>query len=176
METMGVIRSRKSVRSYTGEPVSERELELVLYAAQAAPVVMADYNKFHLTVITNLGLLYEIEQAGRNLVRGTFSHPLYGAPMMILVSAQIHPGRENTMYSSAAMIVHNMALEATELGLGSCCIWYPIAAILVCPETLERLSLPEGFEPCCSIILGKTEEDFPERPVLTNRMPVHVIA
>ena len=60
--------AEKSVRSYTGEPVSERELELVLYAAQAAPVVMADYNKFHLTVITNLGLLYEIEQAGRNLV------------------------------------------------------------------------------------------------------------
>ena len=137
---------------------------------------MADYNKFHLTVITNLGLLYEIEQAGRNLVRGTFSHPLYGAPMMILVSAQIHPGRENTMYSSAAMIVHNMALEATELGLGSCCIWYPIAAILVCPETSIASDLRKVSNHAVLSYSGKTEEDFPERPVLTNRMPVHIIA
>lgn len=176
MDAMEVIRSRKSVRNYTGEPASEEELELVLYAAQAAPVVMADYNKFQLTVITHSGLLTDIEQAGRNLVKGTVKHPLYGAPTMILVSAKIHPGRENTMYSSAAIIIHNMALAATDLGLGSCCIWYPIAAILVRPDILEQLDLPDGFEPCCALTLGKTEEEFPERPVLTNRMPIHMIS
>lgn len=170
METLEALCSRKSVRNYTGEPVSDRELELLIYAAQASPVVMADFNKFQLTVITNVNLLDKIEAAGRRLVRGAFKHPLYGAPMMILVSAQIFPGRENTMYSSAAMIVHNMALEATELGIGSCCIWYPIAATLARPDILNRLNLPEGFEPCCSLIVGKTEETFPQREVLVNRM------
>ena len=53
MNTMDTTYSRKSVRSYTGESVTEAELTQILKAAYAAPVGMKAYNTLILTVVTN---------------------------------------------------------------------------------------------------------------------------
>lgn len=54
MNTMETICSRKSVRTYTGEQITEEQLNTILKAANAAPVGMGQYEGVHLTVITNL--------------------------------------------------------------------------------------------------------------------------
>lgn len=42
-------------------------------------------------------------------------HPLYNAPTLIVVSSKKpEPMMENVAYSNAAIMVHNMALAATE--------------------------------------------------------------
>lgn len=53
MTVQEAINVRKSVRSYTGEPVSEEELKAILMAGQSAPIGMAKYETIHLSVITN---------------------------------------------------------------------------------------------------------------------------
>ena len=170
MELFDALYSRKSVRSYTGEPVSEEELNAILKAAMAAPVGMGQYDAMHLTLIRDKEILSEIDKAAAEMFGAPASHPLYGAPMLILVSGKIAPGRENVIFSNAAMIIHNMALAATDLKVGSCDIWGAVAALNRSPEIVAKLSLPEGYKPCSGIIIGKTDVEFPLREIPKERI------
>lgn len=161
------------MRRYTGELPSDKQLEQVLSAAMCAPVVMADYNNVKIGVVTDPEALSYIDGAGKNLFGSkVMKSPLYHAPMLIVVSARIYPGRENAMFSSCAMIVHNMALAATELGLGSVCIWASITAVAHERHVHEMLRLPEGFFPCCALTLGQTPDTLPRRAVNPRKIEV----
>lgn len=48
---------------------------------------------------------------------------LFGVPTLIVISSKMAPPpNDNTVYSNAAIIAHNIVLEAVELGLGACYI------------------------------------------------------
>lgn len=171
MNTMETICSRKAVRSYTGESITAEELDTILKAANASPAGMGQFESLHLTVITNKELLGKIEKVTAAMFGKPDMHPLYNAPTLILVSSkEPAPMMENVTYSNAAIMVHNMALAATELGVGSCYIWGAVAAASHNPEILSKLKLPEGFIPCCAICLGKTEETYELREVPANKI------
>ena len=177
MNTMETICSRKSVRSYTGEGITAEELATILKAANASPVGMGQFDSLHLTVITNKDLLNKIDKATAAMFGKPDMHPLYNAPMLVLVSSkEPAPMMENVAYSNAAIMVHNMALAATELGVGSCYIWGAIAALGHNPEILSELKLPEGFIPCCAICLGKTKETYELREIPANKIAQTTIA
>lgn len=176
MNTLETLFARKSVRSYTGEMPSAEELGLVLKAANASPVGLKQYETLHLTVIKNPQLLAEIEAETAKLFGKPEMHPLYGAPVLVVVSGKIPaPGMENSAFSNAAIVAHNMAIAATELGLGVCHIWGTTAAMAKNPELTAKLGLPEGFAPNCSVCLGKTEEVYTEREIPTDRISQTVI-
>ena len=176
MQTLDAISNRKSIRSFTGEPVSQEELDKIIHAAQSAPVVMADYNNCILTVVQDPEVLGLIEDAGRALFNSdAMPHPLYGAPTLILVSMRIYPGREAAMFASAGAIVQNMSIAATDLKIGSCWIWASVTAVQGHRDIYERLGLPEGFTPCGSIILGRAEEPVGEPRDLGNPIQMMVI-
>ncbi len=176
MKTFEAICSRKSVRSYTGEGITADELNHIITAANAAPVGMGQYDGMHLTIVTNPELLKKIDQAGAAMFGKPDMHPLYGAPVFILVSTKT-PAKmmENVAFSNAAIIAHNMALEATELGIGACYIWGAVAAISSSPDVLKELNLPENFVPCCGIILGKTDYKYVLREIPANRIGKNTI-
>ena len=156
---------RKSVRTYTGESISKEELNIILKAADASPVGLKQYETLHLTVITNKDLLNKIETVAGAMFNRPDHHPLYGAPILILVSSKHMPMMENVMYSNAAIMSHNISLAATSLNIGSCYIWGATAAISKDHEFLKELNLPEGFIPCCGVILGKTNESFDDKEI-----------
>ena len=176
MKTFETICSRKSVRSYTGEGIAPDELQQILTAANASPVGRGQYEDMHLTIVTNPELLKKIDQAGAAMFGEPDMHPLYGAPLFILVSPK-RPVKmmENVAYSNAAIIAHNMALEATELGIGTCHIWGAAAAIAASPDILKELNLPEDFVPCCGIILGKTDYKYELREIPSNRISKNTV-
>lgn len=177
MNTMETIFSRKSVRSYTGESITAEELSTILKAANASPVGMGQFDNLHLTVITNMELLGKIEKATAAMFGKPDMHPLYNAPTLVLVSSkEPAPMMENVTYSNAAVMVHNMALAATELGVGSCYIWGAVAAVSHNAEILAEFKLPEGFIPCCAICLGKTDEKYEPKEVPANRISQNTIA
>ena len=163
---METLLKRKSVRSYTGENITEEELNIILKAADASPVGMKQYDSLHLTIVTNKNLLAKIEKsAGAMFGREDF-HPLYGAPMLILISSRQGPAHMvNVMYSNAAIMSHNISLAATNLNIGSCYIWGATASICNNEEILAELNLPEGFVLCCAVCLGKTNETFEEKEI-----------
>ena len=165
---LNTIYKRKSVRTYTGENISEDQLNIILKAIDASPVGMKQYDTLHVTIITNKELLNKIEESANKLFKREDYHPLYGAPMLILISSKKLENMENVMYSNAAIMSHNIALAATSLNIGSCYIWGATAALAKNEEILKELNLPDNFIPCCAVCLGKTSElyldqDIPER-------------
>ena len=171
MTMIETICSRKSVRSYTGENITAEELEVILKAANASPVGMGQFDSLHLTIITNKELLAKIEASAAAMFGKPDMHPLYGAPMLILVSSKKPaPMMENVAYSNAAIMAHNMALAATELGVGTCYIWGATAAMSRNPEVLAELKLPEGFVPCCAMCFGKTDVAYECREIPENKI------
>lgn len=177
MNTLETICARKSVRTYTGEPITKEQLNLILKAANAAPVGMGRYEDVHLTVITNAELLSKIDFAGAAMFGKPDMHPLYNAPMLILVSAKMPPDEamRNVTYSNAAIIVQNMVLAATERGIGVCHIWGATVATLNSPNILKELNLPEGFVPCCAVTLGKTDYTYEAREIPMDRISMNTI-
>lgn len=168
--------TRRSIRSYTGEPISEAELAYILDAAHMSPVGMAAFDSLHITVVRDPAFLAELNRATAETMNRPGFHPLYGAPMLIIVSSRF-PGtpNENSAYSNAAILVHNMALACAELGAGACHIWGAIRTLVTRPALLDRLRLPAGFVPCCALTVGKTKETYEERAVNRSRIAVEYL-
>lgn len=174
MNTLETIFSRKSVRSFTG-PVSEEELNTLLKSAYASPVGRALYDNVHLTVITKADLLGKIDTNAAAFFQNPAMHPLYNAPMYILVSAKLANPADNVGFSNCATIVENMALAAVALGLGACHIWGATMALSRNEELVKELYLPEGFIPCCGLIVGKTDEAYTERAIPAHKIHTNFI-
>lgn len=173
MNTFDTICRRKSVRAFNSTVVSDEALSKILLAANAAPVGMGLYENYHLTVIQNAGLLAAIDKAAADMFNDPVghAHPLYGATTLVLVSAKIpDPSMANSVYSSAATVVQNMSLAATDLDVGMCHIWGTVAALNTHPELVAKLGLPEGFIPCCGAALGGMDEGYAPREIPLNRI------
>ena len=175
MSIMNLLQQRKSVRTYTGEPVSRENLKALLDAANSAPAAMAQYDKVHITVIENPDLLDKIQKNAE----AVYQQPdmLYHAPTFIVISGQPYFGGQlgNMEYSNAAIAAHNIALAAADLNVGCCYIWGVTAALAQNPELIQALNLPEGFIPCCGIVLGQTEETYEPRDIPEGRIQVNYV-
>lgn len=170
MELSQAIFSRCSCRAYTDEPVSAQELDAVLAAANAAPVGMGAYPTVHLTVIRNEAFRSALSEATREFMKRD-GDPLYGAPVLVLVSAE--PAMPPTIeFQNTGAIMENMLLAATGLGLGSVYLMGAIAALKTKPELVEQLALPEGFVPIAAAALGHPAQPAarrePQRKIETN--------
>lgn len=162
MELQKVLNIRKSIRSYTGEGITDAQLERILTAAYEAPIGMKRYDSIHLTVITNPALLREIDANAAAASGDPSRHPLYGAPMMILVSSS---QTSNVASANVGIVIQNMSLAAVEEGVGHCDIYGAIRALVKNEELVAKLNIPEGFVPTGSIILGQTDEVYTARDI-----------
>lgn len=168
MNTLEAIYSRRSIRNFNGESLTENELNEILKAAYAAPVGRAQYDTLQLTVVSNKEYLDKVEAHMAAVVGNPNLHPFYGAPTVIVVSSTGPVGNVN--YSNAAIVAHNMALAATELGVGCCHIWGAIGVMNGNAELVKELNLPEDMVPCCAIALGHTNETYEIRQIPENRI------
>lgn len=158
MNTLEAIRMRQSCRAYKGEKITDKELDILLKAANAAPVEMSKYNEVKLTVIQNVDLINQIDSLGVKFFYNSIMHPTYGAKTLILVST-IKP-ESNLNYApfcNAACIVENMMLAATEMGLGSVYLLEIVAAINRNESMLKKLKIPEGFMISSAMAVGKAK-------------------
>ncbi len=172
MELTSVLNTRKSVRSYTGEAVSEETMNKILHAANASPVGRAKYETVRLTVIKSKEILAELERNTANVFKAENHSFLYGAPELIVVSTS---ETDNVGYSNAAIIAHDMSLAAVDEGVGVCHIWGCIIALQANEELIAKLGIPDGFTPACAVAIGKTNEVYAEREIPENRIAVNVI-
>ena len=166
MEFFQTLYSRKTVRSYSGDPITPEELSEILKAAYAAPIGRRRYDTLHLTVITNPAFLTEWERQVGMETGKEDAHPFYGAPTVVLISSVVDEDPYgNVNYSNAASIAQNMALAACNLGVGACHIWGAVRTLNNCPDLLCRLPIPEGMKPVCSVALGHTDEVYTLREI-----------
>ncbi len=176
MYTTDTLHTRKSIRTYTGQNVTDAELGEILNAAYVAPISMGSYESYHISVITNKELLDLIDIAGAKIFDKPGFKPLYNAPTLIVVSAKLTNGPlDNSIYSSSAILVHNMILSAVDLGIGSCHIWGAVMGINADSDLTSKLNLPEGFSPICGMTIGQSEELYTQKEVVNNKITTSFI-
>ena len=177
MDLLNGLFSRKSIRNYTDKMISDEELDVILKAANAAPVGRGRYDTLHLTVVSDPSLLKRIDELTAAYLGKPDAHPLYGAPLFIIVSVKENSGLpDNVSYSNAAIVAHNMALAAMSLEIGTCLIWGAIRAVNESQSILKELNFPQGFKPSCAITLGCTDEAYSLRDIPNNRLTKNFIS
>lgn len=168
MELSQAVFTRCSCRSYTNDPISDEQISSILAAGNAAPVGMGAYDTIYLTVIKNKEFIASLSKATCEFMNRE-DDPLYGAPVLILVSAT--PAKPATIeFQNTGTIMENMMLTATDLGLGSVYLMGAIAALKTKPELVAQLALPEGFVPIAAAAIGHPAQAIafriPEQKIL----------
>ncbi len=176
METMDAIAKRQSCRNFNNEPLSEEVLTKILEAGNAAPVAMKKYEDVKITVIKNPDIFKKMEEAAEKMLQKPDMHPLYNAPVVIVVSGKkMEGGQTPQPYCNAACIVENMSLAATDMGLGSCYLMGVIVATGLDEELCEEIKIPQGFVPCAGIALGYFAEAQEKRNLTTKKIQTEFI-
>ncbi len=174
MEALEAIYNRKSIRSYTGEQITKEQEEIILKAANASPVGLGQYGSVHLTIVKDRELINEINRAYGRYSGRPNANPLYGAPELIIVSVRLNSS-ENIAYANAGIVVHNMSLAATALGVGHVYISGALFAVNAYPELRKKLGIPNGFIPSAALAVGVTNETYTPREIYTNKISRNII-
>ena len=174
MDTLEAIARRKSTRCYKPEQIPETVLQQILKAGCAAPVSMANYDSLLITVVQNRELLDKINKASEEALfqmTGIRKNGDYGAQTLILVSSTpVHrPGAE---YTNAGIVIENMVLAATALGVDSVILGAAPAAISMDGAFMKELGIPEGHTPLLGAAFGYGAEETPvkEHTIAINRI------
>ena len=155
---LDVIMSRKSVRSYTDQALSDAQIETLLKAAMAAPTGM-NAQPWRFVVVR--------DQAVKNELAGPRGGMVAEAPCVIVVCGQTTMSRppfgqqggeavemENSLWpEDCAAATENLLLAAEALGLGA--VWtgcYPLPDRQ--PAVKAALGLPANVEPFAVVPVG----------------------
>ena len=123
--------TRRSVRKYKAEQISDEELAAVLKAGMYAPTAMGKQSPLMVAVQDKEDVARLSAMNGE--IAGRDGDCFYGAPTVVLVFAQA--GNRNGV-QDASLVMGNLMNAAHALGLGSCWI----------NRALETFELPEGRE------------------------------
>jgi nitroreductase len=157
-DTFSVIHARKSVRNFTGAPVSKADLENIIKAGMAAPTA-ANMQPWSFVVITERKILDDLA-AGL-----PYAKMLTKAGAAIIVCTE--PDKANGKSKDLAIIDaslagENILLAIEALGFGG--VWtatYPYADRL--KHVKEVLNIPEEVIPLNVIVIGvPTGQDKPK--------------
>ena len=141
------IHARKSVRTYTNEPVSQEQVETLLRAAMAAPSGM-NLQPWRFVVVT--------DEATKEKLAGGFNKMIAKAPVAIVVcgkTTRAMGGENRNWTADCAAATENLLLAAEAIGLGA--VWtacYPYEDRM--NPAIEALGLPEDVKPYCIVPVG----------------------
>jgi nitroreductase len=151
MDAIEVLMTRRSVRAYTDEPVSDDQLRKILAAGMQAPSA-GNQQPWHFVVLRrreHLDGLAGVLEIGKMLGQ---------APLGIVVCADV--GREQHKgywVQDCAAATQNILLACHALGLGA--VWigvYPRDERVAALRAL--LGLPATVTPLCAIAIGRPAE------------------
>lgn len=145
---LDVIMTRTSIRAFTGEPVPQEQLEVILKAGMAAPSAI-NIQPWRFVVVTDQEKIADI--FGKGPRSGMFTT----AGAVIVVCGETD---KTFWYEDCSAAAENILLAAHALGYGA--VWtagYP-AMERIAP-ICEALSIPEGVLPLCIIPVGVPAEN-----------------
>ena len=115
--TLNDILTRRSVRKYKSDMVSEELIRQIVEAGSYAATGMGKQSPIILAV-TNQEIRVQLSRINGKIM-GTDSDPFYGAPVVLVVLAD--KNRPTHVYDGS-LVMGNLMLAAHALGLGSCWI------------------------------------------------------
>lgn len=152
MNILDAINSRRSIRKYTNEPLSDKQLKTVLKAGFQAPSAH-NRNPIEYIVLRDR----EILEAITKFHPYTKMLPQAGCGIVVC-GDKSKQEREGFLVSDCSASIQNMLLAAHGIGLGG--VWcgiYPVAELM---EPLSKLlKLPENIIPIGIVTVGVPDEE-----------------
>lgn len=152
-EVIKALKTRRSVRSYKPEQITDEELWTVLEAGTWAPTAMG-YQDPWIVAVQNPELLKRISRMNAT-VWGRDIDPFYGAPTYVLVFAS-DPEKWKNGVPDGSLVLGNMMNAAHAIGLGSC--WINREREMFATEEgkalMQEMGLPEGLIGIGALALG----------------------
>jgi nitroreductase len=150
MDALDVIFTRRSIRQYTDEPVTEEQVKILLEAGMNAPSAN-NRQPWHFIVVDAR------EQLNAIMEVHPYSKMLEQAPLAIVVCADITRS-ERYWQRDCAAATENILLAARALNLGS--VWLGVYPKEERTKGITRLyDLPEHIRPLCVIAVGYPAEE-----------------
>jgi len=157
-DTLSVIHNRKSVRNFTGESITQDEIDILLKAAMAAPSAV-NCQPWEFIVVTDRKTL---DALGEALPYAKMIFKAGGAIIVCGVPAQAHKQMKEYAVIDSTLASQNILLAAEAIGLGA--IWtaaYPYPDRMMSVKTI--LNIPEDIIPLNVIPIGHPSgEDVPK--------------
>lgn len=159
MNAFDTMVTRRSVRSYTNDPIPDDVLSHVIEAGVYAPTGMNRQSPI-IVAITNRELRDKLSAMNARIM-GVDSDPFYGAPVVLVVLAD---RSVPTHVYDGSLVMGNLMNAAHEQGLGSCWI-HRAKEEFDSPEgkqILADLGIEGDYEGIGHCILGYTDGLEPE--------------
>jgi nitroreductase len=167
MEAIEAILSRRSIRRYTSQKVSDRVIKELLQAAMSAPSA-SNEQPWHFIVIHDQKILGEIPKFH------PYSGMLKEAPAAILVCVDLEVGTEGFLVQDGSAATENILIAAHAKGLGA--VWLGIYPLKERTTGMRKLlNIPERILPLSLISIGypaervSKEDRYQPSRVHTNR-------
>jgi nitroreductase len=146
--------ARRSIREYTNQKVSEKDIKTMLEAAMAAPSA-SNLKPWHFIVVTDREILDNLAEAH------PYSKTLVRAPLCIVVcgDTKISP---LFWVHDCSLATENLLLAITALGLGA--VWLGVHPSEERINSIRKvLSIPENIIPLNLIPIGHPAEQKESR-------------
>lgn len=196
---MKVIQDRRSVRSFTEEPISDKDLDLIMEAARQAPsgenaqpwrfiIVKDEIMRKKMGAIAGGGssrrftaeyVTQKMQERFANLQdeakkKAAFQKLTSGQVSAFMADAPVNIvvcGKKDVWDTpyDTSAAIENMLLMITALGLGACWVIAPCIDIRDEERIKELLNIPEGFKAVSILSVGHQTRPHKQRP----RLPIN---
>lgn len=164
---LSVLKSRRTVRSYTADPVGEQDLQELIDLAVLAPTGMGA-QPWAFTVVTNPEVMGRLNAIVLEILRAPqmqellateslqewISRPnadiFYGAPALVVISGNT---RAPSTTIDCQLAAENLFLAAHAKGLGTCYMGFLVMAA-ESPQVQKLLLVPDGHKLLAAAVIG----------------------
>jgi len=171
MDVESAIRARRSVKRFTGRPVTREELEPLFEAAVLAPnhrmtepweflVLGERARRAYGEALARRKARKVEDEAAKEAVRAKVRAEVMSVPAVIAVTTRLDPDPEirEEDYAATFMAIQNMLLVATSRGLGS---HIKTGKVMDEPDVREALGVPEDRRIVAVLYIGE-QADTPQ--------------
>jgi len=152
VDAMEAILTRRSIRKYTSEPVTDDEVKQLLRAAMHAPSA-GNQRPWEFIVIRDKETLNEITGIHK------YAQMLKQAQVAIVVCGDVKKQKYDGFWvQDCSAATQNMLLAATALGLGA--VWLGVHPVVERVEDLRKiLGIPVNVVPLSIVSVGRPGEE-----------------
>ena len=159
-DTLKVIKERRGCKTFKPEQIKDEELQAILEAGTYAATGRGMQSPIIIS-ITNKDMIDKIRKINLDIMGNPPIDPFYGAPQLCVVLAD---KSSMTYVYDGSLVIGNMMLAATSLGIGSRWIHRAKETFETeeGKEILKSLGIEGDYEGIGNCILGYPSEPLPE--------------
>ena len=158
-QVLECLETRRSIRKYKKEQITEEQLQAILRAGSYAPTGMGAQSPV-MVVVQDPELIRKLSRWNAEIM-GTDSDPFYGATTVVVVLAD---SSRNTCVEDGSLVMGNLMNAAHAVGVDSC--WIHRARETFASEEgkalLREWGLSESYIGIGNCILGYRDCEYPE--------------